>query len=467
VSQPSTLAEAAGWPFEPLTRRLDAARNEGQGQPDDVILVRVPAPLVAAEALLQRFPERDCVLWSPPDGPQFAGIGVAQSIGGHGPGRFAEVRRQGDELWRRLRAPLSERGSLEAPRLFGGFAFNPEGATEGAWADFGPARFVLPRVTYARYRQQAFLTLAIERSELDRGAASEEVRLFRRVYEAMLADPQPNLGRDVLAVSRIESERSVFEASVDDAVRRIHDGALQKVVAAREVELSFAGPIDSVATVIALREQAPECLRFLFRWSDVAFVGATPELLLRTRERWLETEALAGSIDADAESPEHRLQASAKELEEHQLVVSAISSALAPVCERPTLPERPRVRRLKHLLHLCTPIQAKLRGDSHVLDLLERLHPTPAVGGVPTREALDWIGRTESFDRGWYSGAVGWFGAEGDGEFNVALRSGLIRANRALLYAGAGIVRESTAAAEYNETTLKLAAVLASLRARQ
>ena len=88
------------------------------------------------------------------------------------------------------------------------------------------------------------------------------------------------------------------------------------------------------------------------------------------------------------------------------------------------------------------------------------------MGGVPTPAALEWISATETFDRGWYAGAVGWFDAMGDGDFNVALRSGLIHSNQARLYSGAGIVRESRAPAEYAETTLKLAALLTSLRAR-
>ena len=167
------------------------------------------------------------------------------------------------------------------------------------------------------------------------------------------------------------------------------------------------------------------------------------------------------------ESAERRLQASAKDLEEHALVVSAITGALEPLCDRLELPPRPGVRSLKHLLHLCTPIQARLNRDTHVLELLERLHPTPAVGGVPTATALEWISQTESFDRGWYAGAIGWFDALGNGDFNVALRSGLVRSDRAWLYAGAGIVRESKGALEYAETTLKLSAMLSSLRARR
>jgi menaquinone-specific isochorismate synthase len=239
------------------------------------------------------------------------------------------------------------------------------------------------------------------------------------------------------------------------------------VVVAREVQLAFPAPLDPVATVVGLSEQAPECLRFLFRWGDTTFLGATPERLLHKRGRQVETEALAGSIDSRDESAERRLQASAKDLEEHALVVSAITSALEPLCDRLQLPPRPGVRSLKHLLHLCTPIEARLNRDTHVLELLERLHPTPAVGGVPTRAALECIAHTESFVRGWYAGAIGWFDALGDGDFNVALRSGLMRSERAWLFAGAGLVRESQAALEYAETTWKLTTMLSSLRARR
>jgi menaquinone-specific isochorismate synthase len=102
-----------------------------------------------------------------------------------------------------------------------------------------------------------------------------------------------------------------------------------------------------------------------------------------------------------------------------------------------------------------------------VLELVERLHPTPAVGGVPTPAALECIAQTESFDRGWYAGAIGWCDAFGNGDFNVALRSGLVWSDKARLYAGAGIVRESQATLEYAETTLKLSAMLSSLRTRR
>jgi len=463
---PVSRSVEAGRSRELLHGCLEAARAQSSGNPADFVWVQIDAPAAAPEALLQRFPDRDCVLWNSPDGPQFAGIGVAHSIVGKGSRRFADVRRRGAELWSRIRAQSSLRGALEGPRLFGGFAFSARAEIAPAWAQFGSARFVLPRVTYAQERGRAVLSLAVERCELDRGAASEHVQLLEHVYETVLENPKLEPACEPGSLSREESSAAEFRQRVDDILAAIAAGSLQKVVAAREVLLTCSRALDPVATVSALAEQALECQRFLFRWGDTSFIGATPERLVRKRGRSLETEALAGSIDARAESPERQLEASIKELEEHEPVVAAIQRVLEPVCEEVRLPNRPSVKRLKHLLHLRTPIQATLRSETHVLELVERLHPTPAVGGVPTVAALDWISRCEPFDRGWYAGAVGWFDAFGDGDFNVALRSGLMSGRQARLYAGGGIVRGSVASAEYEETMPKLAAMLSSLRAR-
>ena len=126
-------------------------------------------------------------------------------------------------------------------------------------------------------------------------------------------------------------------------------------------------------------------------------------------------------------------------------------------------PSRPEVRRLRHVLHLRTPIIARLHDPCHVLELVARLHPTPAVGGVPTEAALAWIREHEPDERGWYAGPVGWLDAEGDGSFAVALRSGVLEPGRVHLYAGNGIVRGSHAESELAETRLKLASLLAAL----
>lgn len=449
---------------EVLREALQGLASEPARSPDEIVVIGIEAPAVRADLLLERFGERACVSWLPPSGAAFVGIGVAQSIESSGPERFSQIQRAGTALLARLRVHRATDTPLSIPRLFGGFAFDAHGATSDAWRGFGAARFVLPRVTYAVHAERALLSLALDRRELSR--AAEQVQLFESAYAALSEPLRAPTSRVARCTGRLEPVPGDFHAQVEDLVRRIALGEMCKAVAARQIVLDFAQPLSPAGTLIALRDQGAECTRFSFQAEGACFVGATPERLLQKRGRQLSTEALAGTVDAGAESPECWLRGSAKELEEHRWVVQAIAGALSPRSVACEVPEQPSIRRLKGLLHLSTPIRARLRGSAHVVELLESLHPTPAVGGVPTELAVDWIRRSEAFDRGWYSGAVGWFDAQGDGDFNVALRSGLMRDTRAWLYAGAGIVKESIASAEYRETTLKLSALLGSLRSQ-
>jgi isochorismate synthase EntC len=149
------------------------------------------------------------------------------------------------------------------------------------------------------------------------------------------------------------------------------------------------------------------------------------------------------------------LQRRPKDLHEHALVVEEIRRRLAPRCQSLAVGARPSVRRWKDLAHLRTPVRGRLKTNDHLLALALRLHPTPAVGGLPTGEAVDWIHRHEPTARGWYAGFFGWFDAAGDGELAVSIRSGLVHDRWAWIFAGAGIVPESNAADEYRETALK------------
>lgn len=463
---PSSVAPAWRESRERFQRRIDAARANDESADDEWIVVDVEAPSAGADAVLQRFAEHDAVLWSPPRGPEYAGLGTAHAIEGSGETRFGEVLERARALWRRLRPLGAGPTSSElGPRLFGGFAFAPDGARSEPWRAFGGARFIVPRVTYARDGERALLSLVVQRAELRSGAAHEHVRLFQRVQDALAhglsaervaAPTQPVAQRAIAA--------SAFAERIEQLLELIRSGEVRKVVTAQELSLDFSSALDPIATAVALRDEAQGCVRFVFRWAGAAFVGATPERLLHKRGLSLTTEALAGTIAAGVDS-EHRLQGSAKDLEEHRHVVSTITGVLEPLCAECRVASAPEIRRLKRLLHLQTPIAAELRTDTHVLELLERLHPTPAVGGVPTERAVEWIRRHEPFDRGWYAGAVGWFDAGGDGDFAVALRSGLLSGHEARLFAGGGIVKDSVPLEEYEETNLKLAALRAALRA--
>jgi menaquinone-specific isochorismate synthase len=123
----------------------------------------------------------------------------------------------------------------------------------------------------------------------------------------------------------------------------------------------------------------------------------------------------------------------------------------------------PSTRQVRNLIHLQTPITGELRDETTAFDLLAALHPTPAVGGFPAREAAEWIARNEPLERGWYTGTVGWIDANGDAEMAVAIRCGVLTRARAYVFAGAGIVAASQADAEYAETAGKMGPVLRAL----
>ena len=493
-------------------------------------VVRVDAPRVAPEEFLRlaarELSECEPVghLWSPADGMQSAGWGAARRLeiesdvlpgsvpaangNGASPGVVDTRAGSGAYASRVALDRLAEEasglwGELEsidplALRLYGGLAFDPgasagrTGSVASAWRDFGAASFVLPRVGYVSEAESACLYAVLDGAG-DLSASSWRQRLQiladeldaggglaggsnGKVGGARMADADPVLPclPDIL--------RSSDQPDTDEWLRRVEElrgevseGRLQKVVAARTVELALERPfaiVDLARIAERLRRHMPTCTCFAFLRGGSIFLGATPELLVRRRGRRIETQALAGSIASDA-SPrkrrelEQRLLDSAKDRLEHELVVRYLVERLDRSCGAAVAQSRPGVRVLRNVLHLETPIQVALGATAqppHVLELVRALHPTPAVAGSPTAGALHAIRRSENRDRGWYAGPVGWFDGHGDGEFSLALRSCLAAGRKGLLYSGAGIVADSDPERELAETNLKLDAILGAWR---
>jgi menaquinone-specific isochorismate synthase len=213
----------------------------------------------------------------------------------------------------------------------------------------------------------------------------------------------------------------------------------------------------------ALDERQPGTTRIAIRPpAGATLIAATPERLVGLAGRTATCDALAGS-HARGEGAAEALLASAKDRREHALVVDAIAAALRGLGGNVTQPAAPRVRELRDVVHLHTPIAAELAEHRHVLELAAALHPTPAVGGTPTAYATQWIAAHEATPRGWYAAPVGWFDLDGDGELAVAIRSGVLDGARAQLWAGAGIVAGSDPDRELAETDVKLRALLGAM----
>jgi menaquinone-specific isochorismate synthase len=262
-----------------------------------------------------------------------------------------------------------------------------------------------------------------------------------------------------------EASRKAWTAKVESALDLIRRKAFDKIVLARELRMAIPGGAPAAATGMLdyLIEAFPDCSIFLKRTdSRACFIGASPERLIKAGNGTLTTDALAGSISRGMDEQEdrrlaERLLTDEKENLEHQFVVRQITQTLSDLADSISHPSTPVIKKLRNLQHLHTPITAKAANGIHLHGILEQLHPTPAVGGYPRRQAVPHIRNIEQIDRGWYSGIVGWQGMGQDGDFAVAIRSALLSGTTARLFAGCGIVASSDPEMEWQETCLKAA----------
>jgi len=436
-----------------------------------LIAVVRAAPRLDPLKLLRLSPRAARILWRPPaPQPTYAGIGAATMIQAQGALRFARVQLRIAELF--SDAIIDGAGPRSAqPRIFGGFSFTPDFVPHPPWAQFPPALLILPHFQYLDGADGCWLTVTCL---IDSAVPVEEaVHRLHDDADAFLASadsPVDTVTRDVVPTTiRPGTDAASWRRMVTDITERIRGGELKKAVLARALDLTVADPPDVVEALARLDARYPDTYRFLIQPADGhAFFGASPELIAEVDHGLLRTAALAGSrprhpqpeID-DALAAE--LLASPKEREEHQLVVQALQKRIALYARDVKLPHAPVIMRLKNIQHLYTPIEAQLESRFGVLDLINELHPTPALGGEPSHLAQRLIARLEATPRGWYAAPVGWVDAYGDGMFAVGIRAAVVSERHVRLYAGAGIVADSDADAEWQETETKFKPLLEAL----
>jgi isochorismate synthase len=476
------VSQAASGPFalgerreRLLAERLDAARAFARrevGPAFASVTLPLPGDLdVSAAVLRARRPEDGYWCMEQPDRDSFAlaALGQAALIEREGPDRFAAAARRARELGRRTFADdaADDRAAPpgSGPVFVGGFAFAPDGGAAPEWSSFAPARLVLPELALARHRGEARLTVCA-RVDGDEHPDAPLERVRARLAELEPA-AMPLIDPDPLERARVASAAppSHYEEAVRSATERIAAGGLEKVVLAREVRVHAPAPLDAAPTFGALRDVFPACYCYLAGTPEGAFVGASPELLMRRDGARAQTVALAGTTRRSADPAVddllgEQLLRSEKDRGEHAIVARRIERTLDPVSLWTAVAEEPGLVKVHNVQHLATPIRAQLREPLAAVELAGLLHPTPAVGGEPRDAALPLIPALEGLDRGWYAGAVGWTDLAEDGEFCVALRCALLRERVAHLYTGCGIVRDSEPSAELAESEVKLQALL-------
>jgi menaquinone-specific isochorismate synthase len=384
-------------------------------------------PVDLVGTLLQRLPHAgDALAWVR-DGTGLVGWGEAARLEVTGPDRFARAR----DWWRTVvaHADVQDEVGVRGSGLvaFGSFAFR----------DDETSVLVVPEVVLGRAEGRTWLTTVGE--------------------PPRLASPEPVRGTRGLRYAHGDMPVTEFRDAVRRAVGRIADGELEKVVLAHDLLAVAEDDIDVRAVLSGLAARNPDCWTF----AVAGLVGATPELLVsRTGDRVV-SRVLAGTTarGGDADADQLRIDAlmhSVKDREEHRYAVESVVASLAPHVRDLEVPTTPHPLELSNVTHLATDVTAVIEDGSDVLDLLGAVHPTAAVGGTPTKAAVDLIAELELMSRGRYTGPVGWVDAVGDGDWGIALRCAQLDGPTARLFAGGGIVAGSDPDAEVLEAQAKL-----------
>ncbi|MBI2812712.1 MAG: isochorismate synthase [Opitutae bacterium] len=402
----------------------------------------------------------------PAQGFAVAGAEAVLEFTATGPGRFAAAREHmADVLGNTIAVgPLDE--PFAGPHFFFACSFADE--TDGA-AAFPALRLFVPRWQVARMGDS---TVAV--ANLLITAAAPVDLIAAKVWKAHAKfrsfDYRSARRKDrPPAPEEAEELGGSYRTAVAQALEEIAREHYQKVVLARARRLRTSEEFHPLAVLNHLRQHYPACYAFsLANGRGQSFIGASPERLVRVAGGRMHTEALAGSAPRGESASEDAAFArgllhSEKDRREHRLVLDAITSQLADLGLKLEHADQPRVLGLANVQHLHLPISATLPAGVHILDLVARLHPTPAVGGAPREAAVASIARLEAFPRGLYAGPQGWVDHRGGGEFFVGIRSALVDGRTATVYAGAGIVAGSTPEKEFAETELKFKALIEAL----
>ncbi|MRG85208.1 isochorismate synthase [Salinibacillus xinjiangensis] len=351
------------------------------------------------------------------------------------------------------------------PVLMGGFSFDLT-KNKPLWKNFPNTLMWVPEFLVVIQGEEAYLTFNVMLKSEEQ--VESKIKHFENTKETISKPGTFYYHKEFSYQEKWDISPEEWKNTVLKATEQISQGKMDKVVLARELRARFNEDIPVSAVLANLLEQQGQSYVFAIESGEDCFIGATPERLVKVEDDQLLSTCLAGTAPrGDTPSEDENLGAELindeKNLMEHQFVVNMIKEAVEASCDDVEVPSAPVLYRLRNLQHLYTPVQGKLKAGHTLLEVVKRLHPTPAMGGVPRDKALQFIYEEERLTRGWYSAPIGWMDAMRNGEFAVAIRSGLIQKDEVSLFAGCGIVKDSDPEKEFIETKIKYKPMLMAL----
>ncbi|GAA0293399.1 menaquinone-specific isochorismate synthase [Gracilibacillus halotolerans] len=409
--------------------------------------------------------DKSRIFWSVPDRSlYYVGIGEAVSYQ-ESINAYQKLKHHWKQLIEQAMIFNDDSAITVGPKMFGGFPFDTNEQTSDLWKQFNGSEFRVPTYLLTIENGEAFLTINLFISA--QSDVREIAQKLQRDRELLLSPVSMQKRTNSVLLSH-EVDPEAWKELVAQTRTAIEDGYAEKIVIARELQIEFETSVELGYVLNHLLEVQNNSYVFLWEKNGTSFIGATPERLVWVKNQQLLSACLAGTAPRGRTTEEDRkigeeLLYDDKNREEHQYVVDMIKGALNGLADDVEIPQTPVLYPLKNLQHLYTPVEAMLRETITILDVAEKLHPTPALCGQPTERAMSFIRENELLERGWYGAPIGWFDHHFNGEFAVAIRSGLVKDNKASLFAGCGVVRGSDPEVEYEETKIKFQPMLHAL----
>ncbi|MEA1888691.1 MAG: isochorismate synthase [Pseudomonadota bacterium] len=415
--------------------------------------VSITLPVQATFRLLPPA-QQDHAYWCRP-GKEYAALGL---------GKLFYQTAQGSQRFKLLQELYLQycRQWQVAPTAYTAFAFDAEDTMSDEWAEFPNAILCVPRLLLEEDHGNKSITFNLELNA-DLPSQIDDIRqLLETCFEGAQAVKKTDA--PVSYTADDADNKNDWMLLAGKGIDAIRQQEFKKLVVSRRHVIQAEYP-DASLLLSALAERYPACTIISYQDNGTQLIAASPERLLSLNAGYLLSDAIGGTltdneIKQGTDLSSYHSAHAAKLMEEHTIIVEDICQRLEPVCQTLTLPTAPQLKKLHNIYHLETSISGTLGTHQTVLSLVEKLHPTPAIAGFPGTKSVNWLRDNEKHNRGWYAGAFGCMSGDQSGEVTVLLRCALINKTQINVYAGAGLVAESDTEMEWQETELKMNAIL-------
>ena len=432
---------------------------------DDLISYKLPAIDFRIENKLSAFIEnyqRFFYFENAHENFSLTGLGTALEMSSNGLGRFSAISKSVRELKNKVISNWSEEQN-NFPLICGSMKFTAEHSEE-EWEDFKDSDWFVPEFLLVKKSNShnLFYNFVNQTSSI-----KKQTDIFSQRFESIinLQNKIENKASIILTAKGLSpKDKKKWKTLVAETLDKLSDFEISKIVLSRRVDmvLSAEPSWDEIRKYFS--DNYSGCSTFIYHNNNSTFFGASPERLIKFHDKKVTIDVLAGSISRGKNSDEEKqlereMISSSKLNREHDLVVHQIKKAISKYVTKIFTNKIP-IKKLQNIQHLYTTLQSELTADTSMFEIIEAIYPTGAICGEPRDRALSLLKKIEDYKRGLYSGMIGYFNLNDEGEFVIGIRSALLHENKLFAYAGCGIVEGSDPEKEFEETELKLKVIL-------